>query len=66
MPLITVQREMDDALTIDLRSPDAFVITKGLSQVRLSEDDVYNVLELIDVWLEALVPEEETQEQRHQ
>ena len=64
MALITVQRKMDDALTVDLRSPNAFVITKGLSQVRLSEDDVYNILELIDVWLEALVPEEETQEQR--
>ena len=64
MALITVQREMDDALTVDLRSPDAFVITKGLSQVRLSEDDVYCILELVDVWLEALVPEEITQEQR--
>lgn len=65
MALITVQREYDDALTVDLRSPDFFVITKGLSQVYLSEDDVYSVLELIDLWLETLVPEEETQEQRH-
>lgn len=62
MALITVQRGYDDALTVDLRNSDVFVITKGLSQVQLTEDDVYSVLELIDLWLETLVPEDNPQE----
>lgn len=62
MALITVQRGYDDALTVDLRNSDVFVITKGLSQVQLTEDDVYSVLELIDLWLETLVPEDKPQE----